>query len=333
MVVAQSLFKTLKSARPHAQIDVLAPAWSAPLLARMPEVHQAVAMPLEHGQLGLVKRYRLGRELAARHYEQAIILPRSFKAALVPWFARVPRRTGYLARRYGLTNDVRPLNKKATPRLAQRYIALGLKPGASPPAGTAANPSLNVDANNARRMMGELGLQTGRPAIGLMPGAEYGPAKQWPLEHYAELARRLSAEGMQIWIFGSQKDRAAAERIATQAGCGVNLCGRTRLEDAIDLIAQVTVAVSNDSGLMHVAAAVGVPVVGLYGSSTPEYTPPLSERATVLYLHIECSPCFERNCPYGHFRCLRDIPVERVLAEVRKYAATGPEPWKASISF
>jgi heptosyltransferase-2 len=181
--------------------------------------------------------------------------------------------------------------------------------------------------------MAAFDLSAREPAVALMPGAEYGPAKQWPLEYYAALARRLGAEGLQPWLFGSQKDRAAGERIVTEAGCGVNLCGRTGLEDAIDLIASVKAAVSNDSGLMHIAAAVGVPLVAVFGSSTPDYTAPMSDRASVMYLGVECSPCFDRTCRYGHYRCLREISVTQVLKAICQHLSTSPKPCKADISF
>jgi heptosyltransferase-2 len=318
MVMAQSLFKALAGERPGVQIDVLAPAWSAPLLKRMPEVREAIPVPFEHGRLDLSARYRLGRQLAGRGYGQAIVLPRSFKAALVPWFAGVPRRTGYLGElRYGLINDVRSLDRAAMHQMVQRYVALGAEAArALPP--KAPRPALRVDAANAARLMARHDLSAREPVVGLMPGAEYGPAKQWPLAYYAELARRLDAEGVRAWIFGSYKERAAADYVVMQAGCGVNLCGKTSIEDAVDLIAQVSLAICNDSGLMHMAAAVGTPLVAIYGSSTPDYTPPLSDRALTLYLRVECSPCFERTCRYGHYRCLRDISVGRVLDEVHK---------------
>jgi heptosyltransferase-2 len=334
MVMAQSLFKALSQKRPGVQIDVMAPTWSAPLLKRMPEVHEAVTVPLVHGQLGLRARYRLGCQLAGRGYHQAVILPRSLKAALIPWFARVPRRTGYRGElRYGLINDMRPLDKAVMPQMVQRFVALGLDPGARLPPTQIPCPLLRVDAANAALLMAELDLSANEPAVGLMPGAEYGPAKQWPLDYYADLARRLGAEGVRVWVFGSPKDRAAGEQIVTQARCGVNLCGKTRLEDAIDLIAQVRVAVSNDSGLMHVAAAVGTSLVAIFGSSTPDYTPPMSDRTSIMYTGIVCSPCFARTCRYGHYRCLRDIPVARVLKEIRDHLSTSPSPCKAGISF
>ncbi|MDR2878259.1 MAG: lipopolysaccharide heptosyltransferase II [Chromatiales bacterium] len=320
MVMAQSLYIALRQRNPEVRIDVLAPAWSAPVLRRMPEVHRAVSMPIGHGTLGLMQRYRLGRSLRAEHYAQAIVLPRSFKSALTPFFAGIKRRTGFRGEtRYGLINDMRALDKEAMPLMVQRYLALGSESGAVPVAfADMPRPHLCIDADNQRRLLAELALDVSRPVIGFMPGAEYGPAKRWPPEHFAALARALIERGRRVWLFGSEKDAAICAEIARLAGADfaadiIDLSGRTRLEDAIDLIALTEWAVTNDSGLMHVAAATGRRILALYGSSTPSYTPPLSDRAEVMYLGLECSPCFERQCPLGHYHCLRQLEVESVL--------------------
>ena len=319
MVLAQSLFITLLDRHPGCVVDVIAPPWSHPLLERMPEVRRGIALPVTHGELALGKRYAAGRDCRREAYSQAIVIPRSLKAALVPFFARIPRRTGYRGEmRYGLINDMRELDKAALPQIAQRYVALALDTDAMEPPRVPA-PRLRTDAANIARLVSELELPTNAKIVAIMPGAEYGPAKQWPLEYFAELVRRLSDDGIECWLLGSDKDRASAEEIIGRSSVTAqNLCGRTRLEDVIDLLARADVSVTNDSGLMHVAAAVGTPLIALYGSSTPAYTPPLSDRADPLYLGLECSPCFKRECPLGHLRCLRDIPAERVHELVRK---------------
>lgn len=313
MVVAQSLFITLVARDPGCVIDVIAPDWSHPLLERMPEVRRGIALPVQHGELALGKRYEAGRRCRGEAYTRAIVLPRSLKAALVPFFARVPRRTGYKGEtRYGLINDMRRLDKAALPQIAQRYVALALDPDALMPP-PVPYPRLRIDTDNAARLIRELDLSTDTKIAAMMPGAEYGPAKQWPLEYFAQLLERLSADGVECWLLGSEKDRADAQQIVElSGGRGRNLCGHTRLEDAIDLIARADVAITNDSGLMHVAAAVGSSLIALYGSSTPAYTPPLSDSAETLYLGLECSPCMKRVCPLGHLRCLREITPERV---------------------
>ena len=314
MVMSQSLLITLAAAHPAAALDVLAPAWSLPLLRRMPEVSEAIEMPLGHGEFGFSVRRRLGRSLRDRDYLQAIVLPRSLKSALVPFFAGVPLRTGYRGEmRFGLLNDIRPLDTTRLTRTVQRYVALGRPADADQPP-PVPEPRLQTDAVNQQRLLRDLDLDTDRPIVAIMPGAEYGPAKCWPLDNYAEVAGALAADGFQVWILGSDRDAGAGDFIhQNSGGAALNLCGRTRLVDAVDLLALAERVVTNDSGLMHVAAAVGCHVIALYGSSTPDYTPPLSDRRTVLYLRLECSPCFERTCPLGHLRCLHDITPSMVL--------------------
>lgn len=314
MVMAQSLFMTLRQQNPDALIDVLAPGWSLPLIARMPEVRRGIEMPVGHGEFGFGKLRRLGKALRTEHYDRAIVLPRKLKAALAPWFARIPRRTGFRGEaRFGLLNDIRVLDETLLTLTVQRFVALGLEtaPVGVPPI---PEPRLRIDPENRNRILTTLGLNSRMPAIAFMPGAEYGPAKQWPAASYAQLAMRLRERGDQVWLLGSAKESALGDSIANQsAGAALNLCGRTELADTVDLLSTCQAAVSNDSGLMHVAAAVDIPFVAIYGSSTPDYTPPLSQRAETLYLRLECSPCFERDCPLGHTNCLRQIGVERVL--------------------
>lgn len=320
MVMAQSLFKVLKQAG-RCEIDVLAPEWSLPILARMPEVSRSVIMPVGHGQLQMGLRWRLGQSLGTVGYDQAIVLPNSLKSALIPFFAGIPLRTGFRGEmRYFLINDMRMLSKRRLPLTVQRFVALGRALNQPLPEPLPA-PRLVADENNQGTLPERLGLSLERPAIAFMPGAEYGPAKQWPLTHFASLAAALADRGFQVWILGSGKDAEAAGIIAAdQEEAVFNLCGRTTLGDAVDLLALCQAAVTNDSGLMHVAAALDLPQVAIFGSSTPSHTPPLSDRAKVIHLGLECSPCFKRTCPLGHTRCLTEISAERVLEQVIEIA-------------
>jgi heptosyltransferase-2 len=314
MVMAQSLFIELKRRYPQAAIDVVAPEWSIPLIARMPEVRQGIGLPVKHRELGLLHRWRIAKKLRNNKYQRAIILPRSIKSALLPFFANIPQRTAYRGEyRYGLINDIR--GKPAPPdKTVRRFVALGLPRDIAGGDFQYAFPRLRVDPDNQAELIKRLQLDPAMPAVGIMPGAEYGPAKQWPPEYYADLIAKLAERGYQAWLFGSKKDHPVAEKIIQLAGDrGINICGKTTIPDVIDLIAATRLAISNDSGLMHVAAAVGCPVVAIYGSSDPLFTPPLSDKGIVMYLGIECSPCFQRQCPYGHYRCLREITVDQVL--------------------
>jgi len=233
--------------------------------------------------------------------------------------ARVPRRTGFRGEwRYGLLNDMR----RADPQLDQtvkRFAVLGQdRTQQALPELQLLRPRLDVDSVNQTRLWRELDLQTDRRMVALMPGAEYGPAKRWPLERFAELAARLAGAGIGVLILGSEKERALGEEVrgASASALVRNLCGATTLADAIDVLARVDTAVSNDSGLMHIAAATTAHVVAIYGSSSPSFTPPLTDAQTALYRALECSPCFERVCPLQHLRCLRDISTAAVLDAV-----------------
>lgn len=315
MVMAQSLFMTLKQRPYPVEIDVLAPAWSNPILARMPEVREAINLPANHGELGLFRRYQLGKSLRVKHYDQAIITPRSYKAALVPFFTKAKQRTGYRGEmRYGVINDIHSLDKNILKQTVQRYVALGINDD-TVQVPTIPFPKLIIDDENLQRLLTELNLNLDKPVIAFLPGAEYGEAKRWPIEHYAELANKLNDQGVQVWILGSEKDNAAAVTIS-QGNKAVNLCGKTRLEDSIDLLSVCKVAITNDSGLMHIAAAVNIPLVAIYGSSTPVYTPPLTDKAKIQYLGLECSPCFKRECPLGHTNCLKNITVDSVFKNI-----------------
>ena len=317
MLMAQSLFKALAARHPGLELDVLAPAWSHGILARMPEVRRALVAPFAHGRFGLGERWRLGRELARQGYDQAIVLPNSWKSALVPLFAGIPLRTGYLGEfRHGLLNDRRRLDARAMPRLVERYSALAEPTGGpSSEAPTPPQPALSVHPEAQKASLARLGLQRDRRILALCPGAEFGPAKRWPEAHYAAVARAKLEQGWQVWLFGSAKDREVTEGIDRLAGDAcANLAGRTTLEETVDLLACAAAVVSNDSGLMHIAAAVDVPVIAVYGSTDPGYTPPYSDRARVVRLDLECSPCFKRECPLGHLDCLMKLAPERVLA-------------------
>lgn len=315
MVMAQSLFIVLKKQEPEVQIDVMAPPWSAALLERMPQVSDIIDMPLGHGQLQLKQRYQLGKSLRQRHYSQAILLPNSLKSALVPFWASIAKRTGYVGElRYGLLNDIHKLDKTKLTMTVQRFVALaGVRTDTA--IEQIPTPSLQVKQENVQLVLSDFKLNADKPILALCPGAEYGPAKQWPARHYAALARTKIAQGWQVWIFGSQKDQAIGQQIndllQQQA---VNLCGKTQLAQAIDLMSLSATVVSNDSGLMHMGAALGVPVVGVYGSSDPGFTPPLGKNSAVKTLNLNCSPCFKRTCPLGHTDCLEKLQPEMVQA-------------------
>ncbi|MGZ5018297.1 MAG: lipopolysaccharide heptosyltransferase II [Methylobacter sp.] len=314
MVMAQSLFIALKNTHPDCQIDVLAPAWTLSLLERMPEVSKAIIMPLPRGKFGLIERIKLGKSLRPEGYDQAILLPNSWKSAIPTFFADIPVRTGYIGEcRWGLLNDARRLNKNLLTMTVQRFVALGL-PVDAPMPPDCPKPALTISQDRQQAVIDKFKLTLSSGILALCPGAEYGPAKRWPAEHFAEVAKRKIDQGWQVWLFGSEKDKADTAQINEKAaGLCTDFTGRTSLAEAVDLMSLADAVVSNDSGLMHVAAALDKKLIAVYGSSDPGFTPPLNDNARVISLNLDCSPCFKRECPLGHTQCLTGIAPERVL--------------------
>ena len=317
MVMAQTLFSCLQQRHPGCAIDVLAPEWSRPILERMPEVRQTLSFPLGHGVLDIATRRKIGKNLAGR-YDQAILLPNSLKSALLPWFAGIAKRTGWKGEmRYGLLNDLRTLDKERYPLMIERFMALAFEPGAELPT-PYPRPSLQIDPLSREAALGKFALSLDRPVLALCPGAEFGEAKRWPAEYYAKVAELKIRAGWQVWLFGSQNDHPGGEEIRLRLIPGlreecVNLAGSTSLAEAIDLLSCATAVVSNDSGLMHVAAALNRPLVAVYGSTSPQFTPPLADQVEIVRLGLECSPCFERTCRFGHYDCLRELKPRPVM--------------------
>jgi heptosyltransferase-2 len=323
MVMAQSLFIALKRDEPDAPVEVLAPGWTMPLLGYMPEVARGLVQPVGRGRLGLSVRWRLGRALEARGYDRAIVLPNSWKSALPPFAARIPRRTGYVGEmRRGLLNDARRLDKIRLPRTVDRFVALA-RPREAPMAAIEA-PRLAVEPEQVDDALEALDMaRPDAPVLALCPGAEYGPAKRWPAAHFAETAVVYRKRGWAVWLFGSPADREVAEEVDRAAGGGcVNLAGATSLGQAIALLSLAEAVVTNDSGLMHVAAALDRRQVAIFGSSSPGMTPPLSARATVVSLALPCSPCYQRECPLGHTDCLRQLTPETALRALEEPCAS-----------
>jgi heptosyltransferase II len=313
-VMSQCLFKALKARDSSAAIDVLAPPSVASLLGRMPEVRSVLASPFRHRDFGLGRRIGLGRSLTGR-YGAAYVLPGSWKSAIVPFAARVPRRCGYLGEaRWGLLNDIAPLAPSIRRKTAICYQALAEPEVAAEPS-RLRRPSIRVDSENRDRLLESFGLSVGSFAA-FAPGAEFGAAKRWPIRHWIALAERLDRKGLRIVLLGSKADAAIGLEIAGRRSFILDLTGRTAMEDAIDLISASRVAVTNDSGLMHVAAAIGCKVVAVYGSTSPDDTPALSGTARFASLGLSCSPCRKRACPLGHLDCLEKLEAGEAMRQL-----------------
>ena len=319
MVMAQSLFITLKQQYPNCQIDVVAPSWTLALTQAMPEVSQAFVMSATRGKLGLLERIKLGKSLRQYHYELAILLPNTWKSALIPFFANIPKRTGYIGEcRWGLLNDVRRLDKNFLTKTVQRFVALAA-PSTVNSLPSCPTPVFKINPDRQQHIIQQYHLPENQKILALCAGAEYGEAKRWPVSHYAQVARDKLNEGWQVWLFGSAKDQAVADEInqLTDNRC-VDFSGKTSITEAVDLLSLSDFVISNDSGLMHVASALNKNLIAIYGSSDPNFTPPLSDKAKILYLGLECSPCFKRECPLGHTRCLTDITADHVIAQLNQ---------------
>lgn len=318
MVMAQSLFRLLKLRYPQCQIDIVAPKATLALAERMPEISKSYLLDVGHGGVQWHIRCQLAQKLRRKRYDQAIVLPNSWKSGLLAFLAKIPERTGWRGEwRYGLLNDVRQLDKTRLPLMIERFCALGLD-AVTPLPSPLPWPKLQVKAENVAQLRERWQLlDTTKPIIALCPGAEFGPSKRWPAEHFGALAQQLLLKGYQVWLFGSPNDAEAGATIQqiTENAC-TNLIGLTTLAEAIDLLSAVSLVVSNDSGLMHIGAALDKPLVVLYGSTDPGFTPPLSHNAKILNLQLACSPCFKRVCPLEHGNCLTQLTPERVLTAI-----------------
>ncbi len=314
MVMAHSLFRRLKDDDPQLYLAVLAPAWSEALLSRMPQVDESIVMPVGHRQFRLMTRWRLARELKHKHFDQAIVLPGSFKSALIPFFAGIKKRTGFIGeQRYGLLNDARKLDKARLPLNVERFLVLGSEDHTLPP--EIPRPMLSVDATAQISAREKFTIDTSKPVLALCPGAEFGPAKQWPAHHYAAVANNLLDRQWQVVLLGSVADQSICEQINQMSDhrCR-DLSGKTSLTEVIDVLSIADQVVSNDSGLMHIAAALDRPLLAIYGSSSASFTPPLSDNSQQVSLSLDCQPCFKRECPLTHLNCLNQLSPDQVMS-------------------
>lgn len=320
MVMAQVLFKVLKRRYPNSHIDVMAPDWSAPILSRMAQVREHVSMPIGHGTLALRKRRALAKSLKDKHYKKSFVLPNSFKSALIPYWASIPERVGFKGEmRYGLLNDLRPLDKAQFPLMIQRFAYLGFNKQEQLPS-ELPKPELQIDSAKLQQVVEQKHLRTDKPILALCPGAEFGPSKQWPLEYYIQTAQYFIQRGVDVWIFGSKNDSNTAQAI--NHACqnqAVDLAGKTTLSEACDLLSLADAVVTNDSGLMHIAAALDKPLVAFYGSTDPSFTPPLASKKFIYQTKEPCSPCFKRTCPLGHHRCMKSLVSEPVIKTLESW--------------
>jgi len=316
-MLMQPMLLRLKQRFPTSTIDLLAPPWTVSLLKQMPEINEVIINPFPHGALQLRARYQLGKQLRSKQYDVAYVLPNSLKSAFVPFFANIPQRIGFVGEmRFGLLNDARKLDKQKLSLMVERfaYLAESAEHEIQRPI---PNPHLSISEAKRTAVLHKLNLTLDKPVAIFCPGAEYGPAKRWPVAYFAELAQQLNAQGYAVWLVGSSKDKEVSEKILALGNPqSRNLCGETDLSDAIALLACASLVVSNDSGLMHLAAALDRPLLAIFGSSSPQFTPPLSSQAQVIKLDLSCSPCFKRECPLQHFDCMLKLTPTLVAKHI-----------------
>lgn len=330
MIMAQVVPLILTQLHPDIEIHMAAPQSTLALAQRMPQIAQTHLIPFKHGGLDFWQRRAWSLQQKQQQFDRAIVLPNTWKSALLTYWSSIAVRTGWRGEyRYGLLNDCRQPQLTQYPLMVQRYAALAY-PASEPLPEHLPKPSLQVNLVTQATLAAQYSYRPEQPLVVLCPGAEFGSAKRWPIEHFAELAQQMLAEGWQVWVMGSHKEQLLAAQITQSLMSNKtadlmpppgyqDLTGRTHLLEALDLLALADAVVSNDSGLLHMAAALNRPTVAIYGSSTSRFSPPLMamERMQIIEQNLNCRPCFQRECPLVHLYCLRSISAQRVRDAVR----------------
>ena len=321
-VISQSLLKEILLKSKEAEIDVLSPEWTRNIFSRMDEVSKTIKLPFSHGEIKLKERVDLGKELKRKNYDQAIVLPNSLKSALVPYFSEIPIRTGWRGEmRYFLLNDMRILDKNIFPRMVDRFVALAFKKNEDLPL-SIPYPSLKTDKENLDLLRVNFKIDLTSPLICLCPGAEFGPAKRWPTKYYSKVANEYLKKNWQVILLGSMNDVRIGKEIKgniNKESGFLNLIGQTKLVDTIDILSSANLVLTNDSGLMHIAASVDTPLVALYGPTSPEFTPPLSNRVKVIKNNEGFTKLRSGDLEDGYHQSLKDIKPEEVLAVLLEF--------------
>ena len=309
VVMSQTLLKKVKSENPNAIIDILVNSTFIDLVERMPEVNRAIVLDCGHKELGFFKRLSLAKKIRG-DYDQSIVLSRSIKSALIPYMAKIPIRTGELGEsRYILINDLRKFTKEDRRKTAFRYVSMFSKE--EEVLDKKFYPSLKLDSKNIKILSDKYKINLKKKIIIFAPGAAFGQSKMWPVERFKELGQKLNKDFL-ILILGSENEKKIGDKIVSNKNM-INLCGKTSIAEATDLMHISEFCVSNDSGLMHLASATSTKSISIYGATSPELTPPLTNNKEIHYKGLPCSPCFEKICKYGHYNCLVEIHAEDVF--------------------
>lgn len=334
MVMSQSLYRYLKQLDPECVIDIAAPKHCCELTQFMPEINQTFPLEFKHGEFGFHVRKQKACDFRHQGYTTAIVLPNSWKSALIPFFAKIKKRTGWQGEaRFFLLNDRRRLNKSKYPLMIERFCALAIAK-TEDLSHELPFPKFELEASKIDITLAKYRLINNNKIVALCPGAEFGPAKKWPTAHYTELAQYLLDRNYQVILLGGAKDQQTTSDISKSCNHHAhlfNLAGKTSLSEVVYLLASCEKVVSNDSGLMHIACALNIPTLVIYGSTSDTFTPPLSNKAKSIYLHnLPCRPCFKRECPLGHMDCLNKLTPKLVIAELEKLPPNLPVSYSHS---
>ena len=318
-VMSQTLLKLLKEKRKSCSIDVLAPSWALPIFKRMKEVNTVIEMPFTHGDVKIKERRKFASEIKKNNYDQAIILPNSFKSALIPFFADIDIRTGWRGEmRYFLINDLRKLNVEAYPKMIDRFCALGIDPDEE--LFQINLPYLQTNSQNISKLLFQYSINKENKILAICPGAEFGPAKRWPTNFFSKIAQHYLDKDWIVLSLGSEKDALISKEIKENLQGNIDnfidTTGKTKLEDAVDLLSASSLVLTNDSGLMHIASAVEVPLLALFGPTSPEFTPPLGEKSVFIrkisgYLKDRIG-----DLPDGHHSSMILIKPDEVISKL-----------------
>ena len=319
MVMSQALLKLLKQQDPSCSIDIFSIATLHDLLKHMPEVDNYLTCPFKHGELQLLERFKVAKAIKEKMYTHAYIIPSSFKSAIIPFLANIPIRIGRLGEsRYFVINNIR--QAVTTKRTAVKLlVSLGVSNDSDLPT-PMPRPKLSLSQKHLEKTLNKLKIDTPRkPILTICPGAAFGKAKRWPTSHFAQIAKKKKNDGWEVWILGGPDEVVAAQEIQILSN---NICtdftGKTDLSDAIALLSLSTVTVANDSGLMHIAASLDKAVVAIYGPTSPEFAPPLTNKTRSLSLNLACSPCRKPKCKLQHMKCLNDLHPTLVLQAIEE---------------
>lgn len=315
MVMSHSLVQVLKGQHPEAEFAVLAPKSTLLISELMPEFKTRFVLEDGHKQFSLKRRWQLAREIRTHRYDVAYVLPNTLKSAVIPFLAGIPKRIGWLGeKRYLLLNEIHK-NPPKLPLMVERYVALAYPQGQFLAGDDFPCPRSHIPETLRQQTIEKFGIVFTKPILTLSPGAAFGPAKKWPAEYFAKVAQAKVEEGYEVWMIGAPNEKDAAAEVMQIETRVRNFVGETSLLEMAALLSFSHQVLTNDSGPMHIAASLDIPLVAIFGSSSPDFTPPLGEKVCILEKNdLSCRPCFQRTCRFGHYACLREITPEQVVA-------------------